>query len=548
MRPVTLILILVQALLTEAALVLSIWSGMPRLATAGLGLLGFSALAAANARLGAWRQRLRLVGMAVAWAGLLLVAASVVVGKEARATVGTYFNGYYVALAWIMAAAILPASRAGLREALGAQWKGLAMIWLMLGALLWLGAAYSRDETGAFYLGLLIFLALLILCHTWLRLNTPGILVVNTLILLVVGLPLADLVVRGADWVRATPDASKQYYLYSAARKDPVAFGRWWNYYLTQWRRVEKRICIRDRDAILLYRLRPNSHARLAQSTISINSLGFRGRDFPRRKGNAYRIVALGESTTFGITLTADDQPWPARLEEMIRERLKLHRPVEVINAGVPGYRLDQNLHRLRTEILPLKPDMIISYHGINGFGMLKSALPPFIGARLPAYQERPVQLLADVEYRLRLFGFQHSPAPEPSRLPRPLADPMVTPYAKLYRQLVRIAATNHIRLVLATYSMALNDRSSPDLVKFYEAGYPRAAWQVQANVLHSAIVRQIAAQNPEVCLVDTHPHLDGEHDKFIDLVHLDPAGHQQLAETFFVALKPILQADLSRF
>jgi hypothetical protein len=89
---------------------------------------------------------------------------------------------------------------------------------------------------------------------------------------------------------------------------------------------------------------------------------------------------------------------------------------------------------------------------------------------------------------------------------------------------------------------MAANVHTPPEVVEFYQMGYPSAAWQIQANVVHNTIVRELAAQHPEVCLVDTHPHLDGEHDKFIDLVHFDAAGDHQMAETFFAALEPMLE------
>ncbi len=74
-------------------------------------------------------------------------------------------------------------------------------------------------------------LTLLALCHLWFHLSVPLIRAVNTLILLLVGLPLTDLVVRCADSLRAYLETRKQYYLYDAAKKNPAAFGRWWNYY-----------------------------------------------------------------------------------------------------------------------------------------------------------------------------------------------------------------------------------------------------------------------------------------------------------------------------
>ena len=64
--------------------------------------------------------------------------------------------------------------------------------------------------------------------------------------------------------------------------------------------------------------------------------------------------------------------------------------------------------------------------------------------------------------------------------------------------------------------------------------------------MLHSRLVEQIAQQHPGICLVDTHPHLDGEHERFVDLVHLTQEGRQQLAETFYAAIKPILEQDVS--
>lgn len=539
------IVIPAQALLTGAAVLMGLWAGMPGTVAAGLGLLGGVAMTAMLPAAG--RNLVRPWALAAAWACTGAILASVLLARGARATFDSYLDSYYVALAWIVAAVLLPASRSLPGELVKAWWKRLVMLWAMLGGLAWLGASYAHNRAGAFFLSLLVLLALLVLCHCWFRLRTPGVVAVNTLILLILSFPLVDLFVRGVTALRAPLDARRQYYLYATAQDDPAAFGRWWNYYGAQWRAAQERLNTPDPDPVLLFRLRPNSHARVAQSSISINRRGFRGREIPVEKGDAYRIVALGESTTFGITLEREQRPWPELLEQLIRERLKPRRPVEVINAGVPGYRLDQNLHRFPTEILPLKPDMVISYHGINGFAALRDAVPFALGASPPAYKERPVRLLADVEYRLKLIQFQHRPPPKHVPRPATLADPLATTYAQLYRQLIRIAQTNRLRLVLASFSMAANEQSAPAVVEFFQVGHPQAPWQIQANRAHSVLVRQLAAQAPEVCFADTHPGLDGEHDKFIDLVHLAPAGERQLAESIFNALRPALETDLLR-
>jgi lysophospholipase L1-like esterase len=545
MRPSVSIIILIQAVITASVVAMSIWAGMPWPGTFGLGLLGVAAMATATPL--ARQERVQRWALSTAWACTLIVLAGAVLPRSARVTLANYFDSYFVVLAWMVVAAILPASRRCLEGALGTWWRLLLMAWAIMGSLLWLVATYLRNQPGTFYIGLVVILALLILCHLWFRLPALAILTVNTLILLFLGLPLADLLTRCADSLRAQPDSRQQAYLYAAAKNHPAAFGRWWNYYIAQWQQAEKTIYVADPDPVLTFRLRPNSRARLAQSELAINSHGFRGREIRTEKGAAYRIVALGESTTFGITFNADDRPWPELLEQMIRERLRPSRPVEVINAGIPGYRLDQNLHRLRTEIMALKPDMVISYHGINGFGMLNGAVAALPGRRPPAYEERPLRLLANLEFRLRMIRFVHHRPPGYIRRPAPISDPLTTGYAQFYIQLAQVAQANRIRLVLANYSMAVNDRSALELVEFYRMAYPSAPWQILANLVHTGIVQKIAAQHPEVCFVDTHPHLDGEHDKFIDLVHFAPAGDQQLAENFFAALRPILEEDLSR-
>ncbi|HOX55940.1 MAG TPA: GDSL-type esterase/lipase family protein [Verrucomicrobiota bacterium] len=519
---------------------------MPWPVTAGMGLLGVAAIVAA-APLASRRLRLRIWALAIAWVCIGIVLAGGVSASGARATLGSYLDYYYVALAWIMAAAVFPASRAMPGGESRGWWRLLGLCWAMLGGVMWLGASYLNNHTGAFFMGLLILLALLVLCHFWFRLRMPALLAVNTFILLILGLPLTDLAVRCVSSLRGDLDPRRQSYLYAAAQEDPVAFGRWWNSFITQWRRAEQQFKVPDPDPVLLFRLRPNTRVRMAQSAFVINSRGFRGPEIPAEKGNAYRIVALGESTTFGITLYREQRPWPELLEQLIRERLKPARPVQVINAGVPGYRLDQNLYRFPTEILPLKPDMVISYHGINAFSSLRDAVPFASGASPPAYTRRPLRLLADAEYRLRLMRSHNRRPPKPIPAPATLTDPLATPYAQFYRQLIQLARTNNIRLALANFSMAVNERSAPAIVEFYQAGYPNAPWQIQANLVHSTIVQAAAAQHPEVCFVDTRPQLDGEHDKFIDLVHLAPSGDQQLAESFFQALRPILELDLLR-
>jgi lysophospholipase L1-like esterase len=280
---------------------------------------------------------------------------------------------------------------------------------------------------------------------------------------------------------------------------------------------------------------------------ISINSRGFRGKEFSAEKGDAYRIVTIGESTTFGSTLRANDRPWPEALEELIRDRLHLARPVQVINAGVPAYHLRHNLARIPVDILPLKPDMIISYHGYNGLHMLSGSLPRASGTLPPAYKSRPLRLLADAEYRLKMAAFKrHLTSPLETRPPS-FDRPLETDYAQAYRDLIQIARTNGIHLVMANFSMAVNRQSDSGVVEFYRAGFPSVHWQILANEAHSRIVEELANQNPGVGFVDTHPGLDGHYQWFIDLVHFTQEGREHLAETMFNGIRQLIEEDLAK-
>jgi lysophospholipase L1-like esterase len=294
------------------------------------------------------------------------------------------------------------------------------------------------------------------------------------------------------------------------------------------------------------YRLKPDSEGRLFENRIRINHLGFRGREITADKGAAYRIVALGESTTFGYTFEAGDRPWPEVLEQLIAERLKPGRPVEVINAGIPGFNLAMNVRRLENEILRLRPDMIISYHGFNGFtgsNLLASSRSRVRGA--PAYQNRPTRLLADCEYSLKLTLYKRQQRAAHRPAPLTVPDPLNTGYATAYRRLIELAQTNGIRLVIGNYSMAANQQSQPDVIEFYDRRFPGVGWYIKANEIHSEILRRLAPQYADVTFVDTHPSLDGEYVRFSDLVHLTQEGRQQLAEVFYAGVERILKQDL---
>lgn len=427
------------------------------------------------------------------------------------------------------------------------QWRRtisqvIGMVWWLTAAFVLILTGYNQNKLLLFYGALLLFGFFVVLSK---KLFKPGLIainILNTAIIFIVLLPLADLLFRPPYTLDFSPDPAKRYYSYEAARKDPAAFRLWWNYYIRQWGATGSQIYMPDPDGILPFRLRPNSRGKLFNSLVAINSNGFRSKEIPGQKGDAYRILVIGESTTFGATLYPEDRPWPDLLEELIRDRLQLSRPVEVINGGVAAYTLLHNLARFKTDFLPVKPDLVLSYHGINGFAMIDKAIPHLEKDPPPRYIERPAKSLAALEYYLKLTAYKRRTTPTGKVHPALTGSPLETAYGRAYEELYQITQTNGIRLVLANFSMAVTPESPTDVIEFYRSGFPSIYRQMQANITHSELIRQLAQKHSDLSVVDMHPNLNGCHQKFIDLIHMTQSGRQQAAENAFAGVSNLLQ------
>ena len=406
--------------------------------------------------------------------------------------------------------------------------------------------AYAMNYRGFFYLSLLLWLDLLLLAGLKYRPGALGKLVLHTVVLTVVLLPAADLITRPRRETDRAPLA-KRPYAYETARRDPVAFQRWWERYTREWQNAARDTQMPDPQRRLPFRLKPNSRGKLFESEVRINRLGFRGGEFSREKNGMFRIVALGESTTMGCTLEATDTPWPAVLEIIIADRLRPARPVQVINAGVQAYSLAENLLRLADDILPLKPDLIVSYHGYNGFMYINIGLPPVRSPQPPRFIDRPLYLLARTEFHLRwlIYLWRHPQPTAVPPLPAPWRDAVLeSPLARKYEELIAIAKTNGIRLALADFNLAVGAHGDPDVIEYYRSVFPQVREIIPANDANTWLLGQLARRHPEVLYVPTQTNLHGIHSKFIDLVHLTQQGRWQLAQNIFEGIRGVIPQD----
>jgi lysophospholipase L1-like esterase len=105
-----------------------------------------------------------------------------------------------------------------------------------------------------------------------------------------------------------------------------------------------------------IYDYRPNQQAFTIDHPFVTNSLGFRDeREIPPSGDGELRILAMGDSMTAGVGVAAEDT-YVRQLERLLQ---KPDAPVRVINGGVAGYGVWQELDRLHEKRGSVRPKIV---------------------------------------------------------------------------------------------------------------------------------------------------------------------------------------------
>jgi len=166
-------------------------------------------------------------------------------------------------------------------------------------------------------------------------------------------------------------------------------------------------------DGRLAFSLRPEwetVHATASfQVSVRTNALGLRGAALqPAKPAGSLRILVLGDSFAFGFGVE-DYETFPARLEVLLNQRLE--RPIEVLNAGVPGWNAAHYLLFLRERGLELDPDLVLvalMENDVSGLGWQHFSLD---GDRLPQRIES-MRRMIDQHGRMRYVNDSHLELP----------------------------------------------------------------------------------------------------------------------------------------
>jgi lysophospholipase L1-like esterase len=138
--------------------------------------------------------------------------------------------------------------------------------------------------------------------------------------------------------------------------------------------------------------MKPGSHYEWQNISVEINSHGLRGPETSYEKPpSTFRILNLGDSVVMGWGVREEDT-YGQQLESLLNEAGSSDLCFEVINAGVPGWSLDNALAYLQAEGLRYEPDLVVLdvtiANDING----KSAL-------LAGNDPTPLRWLSDHTY-----------------------------------------------------------------------------------------------------------------------------------------------------
>ena len=287
------------------------------------------------------------------------------------------------------------------------------------------------------------------------------------------------------------------------------------------------------------YKIRPGTYNYEKYGTrFTINERGFRGPAFDPEKRRAFRIIALGESSTIGIE--SDEQStWPRRLEWYLAQR---GMTAEVINAGINGTRSRHHLALFEQEIVSYHPDLVVYYAGLNDHFVLNVERYPgrehwhkgrndFFRRwrRFKVIQARLILLKAVGVDTARLI---------------PASNAWSRKYEANLLAMAEVSKRAGIRFMIVTqvlnYPLEILDlirQGAPMAEIARRLSLFEASWDNffrQIDVLR--IQRSVASRHPEVKLVDLHQAFRDSKAAgrrlFHDPVHLTPEGNRLIAES----------------
>lgn len=293
------------------------------------------------------------------------------------------------------------------------------------------------------------------------------------------------------------------------------------------------------------YALVPGRHE-TAAGVVVVNPAGFVGEPLAPDGPDLWRVVALGDSCTFGAGDGVDT--YPAMLERRLEAEGRSGRRYEVVNAAISGLFARDALRRLRAEVPPLAPEVVTVYVGWNDL-MKRSplsqqpsrAFSDLAHALDRLWLTRGLRKLLFLHLRSRLLAPATGPESDRGRFDdfRPLR------YEATLERIVEATRALGARPLLATLPTVLRPWMNSGELRRARVVFPYLARThavgdfLDLIAAYNRSIRAVAERRsvPLVDLARRFRALEEPRPFFYDTMHPNPAGMRRIARWLHEAL-----------
>lgn len=295
------------------------------------------------------------------------------------------------------------------------------------------------------------------------------------------------------------------------------------------------------------------------------NEDGYRGPKVPCRKGNDFRILFLGGSTTYGTTVQYDYQTFPEQTKKALAELFAEKpigsmrgREVEIINAGLEGGYSSDELNAYLYKFRYYRPDLVVVHSGGNDAELDITAqyyTPDQVNMRTPEIYQVYRYHIPPIFFRSWFFSFivirfylydkfnHDQPRMEESRIGKTYwfdegarssfftGDYMKSPFARNFETLAREVSSDGAGFVIIPFAINMRDSMA----------YGRPDYVERVN-LYNDIMKKIGARYGAVQVDYRYDLVDGAY--WVDDCHLLPPGEEIKGKTVAEAIYNYLSAE----
>lgn len=292
----------------------------------------------------------------------------------------------------------------------------------------------------------------------------------------------------------------------------------------------------------------------------TINSKGFRDKEFSTSKDSDFRIISFGGSTTMGLE-SPDDLTYPKQLEKEFKKN-KLD--VEVLNFGLSSKSLNFISELFFLEGINYKPDFITIYSARNSI-MYDSIGTKIKKKKIKFHNLQKINLYLInnfMFYRLisKIYNKIISYTISSEKILSPY-DKKVdhniyyfeTQYLETLKQIINFAQIHGIKVVLIKQAIYI-DPSIQKIIKTksldellyllknirkepeYKLSYENIFWILTISILNKQLDKLKNIEN--VIIVDPRESLIRNKKNFVDYLHLSPQGNKTLASEIYFKIK----------